>query len=180
MPTKEDIFAMQKRLRHGRLSKADSKSPNFDQPVKVPAVYQATGGVGIRSNKNDFSMNPLEKQFTDGLDHVEESYQRRKTTLKKAVKSHLPSDNKKRWLSDAKTGDFYPFTYFKEQNIYTAESAGNPDAPNQPSTWYVSHMHYKTKWDAVETGVKGIAQTPNEFTVPFHSDIDKTNKQKDQ
>lgn len=41
------------------------------------------------------------------------------------------------------------------------QSSGNPDQPNQPQTWYVSHMQYKSKWDAVDTGQKGLAATPS-------------------
>ena len=76
-------------------------------------------------------------EFVDGIDHLDESHDRR---LRNLI-------------------EFHDLSKIDEGGVYAKFGADYNSAHTSTSlegSWYVSHNHYLQKWDAVDEGVNGI------------------------
>jgi hypothetical protein len=130
-PTKEDMIASQKSLRESKL-KHDVK-PNFEQAIKLQTSYHANGGIGIRSSQHFFP-NPLDMDFVDGVDHLDECHDRRLANLIDLY------DHSK--VDESGIHERFGINY---NNAHTSETFTQGD-------WYVSYTHWRQKWDSMDNG----------------------------
>jgi len=75
--------------------------------------------------------------FVDGVDHLDESHDRRLQNLIDLYDHSKVDDS-----------EFEKFSV-NYNNAHTSESFSHGD-------WYVSYTHWKRKWDSMDNGSKGI------------------------
>ena len=124
------------------------------EPEKSEASYFPQGGVGLRSNQHFFPPGK-ELIFIDGTSHLEESYDRRISTLRQLHEAEhtYSEESMPKEIEDA--------FCFRDRGKFDIPGAEDRTVD---SGLYLWHQYYQTQWDSFDFGSKGvaIAQTTNE------------------
>ena len=95
----------------------------------------ANGGIGLRYSQHYFE-NPLDMQFIDGQQHIEESRDRRLANIRLQTSADVLSEE---------TSQYPQF-----------QTSLSP-------TVYLSHIYYNQRWDSFISDTHGIATAQNGY-----------------